>query len=261
MPCLNEARTLEGCIRKAQLFLRQEGVSGEVIVADNGSVDGSIEVAKNLNARVIRVLTRGYGATLAAGIETAAGKYVIMGDSDESYDFSALLPFMEKLRAGYDLVMGNRFRGGISPGAMPAMHRYFGNPFLTAVGRLFFSARECGDFYCGLRGFRKEAIQKLELQSRGMEFALEMVIKASLHQLRITEVPTTLSRDGRDRASHLRRYSDGWRSLRFYLLMSPRWFFGVPGVILLVVGIALSALLVQGPLRMMSVTFDYHTLL
>ena len=261
MPCLNEARTLEGCIRKAQLFLRQEGVSGEVIVADNGSVDGSIEVAKNLNARVIRVPTHGYGAALAAGIETAAGKYVIMGDSDESYDFSALLPFLEKLRAGYDLVMGNRFRGGIAPGAMPPMHRYFGNPFLTAVGRLFFSARECGDFYCGLRGFRKEAIQKLELQSRGMEFALEMVIKASLHQLRITEVPTTLSRDGRDRAPHLRRYSDGWRSLRFYLLMSPRWFFGVPGVILLVVGIALSALLFQGPLRVMSVTFDYHTLL
>jgi glycosyltransferase involved in cell wall biosynthesis len=261
MPCLNEARTLESCISKAQLFLRQEGVSGEVIVADNGSVDGSIEVAKNLNARVIRVPTHGYGAALAAGIETAAGKYVIMGDSDESYDLSALLPFMEKLRAGYDLVLGNRFRGGISPGAMPAMHRYFGNPFLTAVGRLFFSVRECGDFYCGLRGFRKEAIQKLELQSRGMEFALEMVIKASLHQLRITEVPTTLSRDGRDRAPHLRRYSDGWRSLRFYLLMSPRWFFGVPGVILLVVGIALSALLFQGPLRVMSVTFDYHTLL
>ena len=261
MPCLNEARTLAACIRKAQLFLQQEGVSGEVIVADNGSVDGSIELAENLNARVVRVAARGYGAALAAGIEAAAGKYVIMGDSDESYDFAALSPFLEKLRAGYDLVMGNRFRGGIAPGAMPPMHRYFGNPFLTAVGRLFFSARECGDFYCGLRGFRKEAIQKLELQSRGMEFALEMVIKASLHQLRIAEVPTTLSPDGRDRAPHLRRYSDGWRSLRFYLLMAPRWFFGIPGLILLVFGVVTSAFLFIGPVRLGSVTFDYHTLL
>ena len=252
---------MESCIRKAQLFLQQHGISGEVIVADNGSIDGSIELAENLNARVIRVPVRGYGAALAAGIERAAGKYVIIGDSDESYDFSALLPFVEKLRAGYDLVMGNRFRGGIASGAMPLMHRYFGNPFLTAVGRLFFSARECGDFYCGLRGFRKEAIQKLELQSRGMEFALEMVIKASLHQLRSTEVPTTLSPDGRNRAPHLRRYSDGWRSLRFYLLMAPRWFFGIPGLALLVSGVVASVLLLTGPMRVMSVTFDYHTLL
>ena len=229
MPCLNEARTLPGCINKAQLFLKEHGVPGEVIVADNGSTDGSVELAESLGARVVKVPVRGYGAALSAGTEAAAGKYVIMGDSDESYDFSALAPFVAKLREGYDLVMGNRYRGGISPGAMPPMHRYFGNPLLTALGRLFFSCRSCGDFYCGLRGFRKEAIETLALQSRGMEFALEMVIKSQMHGLRITEVPTTLSPDGRDRAPHLRRYRDGWRSLRFYLLMSPRWFFGYPG--------------------------------
>jgi glycosyltransferase involved in cell wall biosynthesis len=261
MPCLNEARTLVACIRKAQLFLKQQGVSGEIVIADNGSTDGSVAIAQKMGARVIGVPTRGYGAALAAGIEAANGKYVIMGDSDESYDFSALLPFMEKLREGYDLVMGNRYRGGIAPGAMPPMHRYFGNPLLTAVGRLFFSCKESGDFYCGLRGFRKEAIEALELQSRGMEFALEMVIKARMHGLRITEVPTTLSPDGRDRAPHLRRYRDGWRSLRFYLLMSPRWFFGIPGLILLVLGWLASAVLLTGPVRVMSVTFDYHSLL
>jgi glycosyltransferase involved in cell wall biosynthesis len=261
MPCLNEARTLPACIKKAQLFLEQHGICGEVVVADNGSTDGSIEIAQRLNARVVRVPTRGYGAALATGIDAASGKYVIMGDSDESYDFSALSPFVEKLRQGYDLVMGNRFRGGIAPGAMPPMHRYFGNPLLTSVGRLFFACKESGDFYCGLRGFRKKAIQALELQSRGMEFALEMVIKAEMHGLRITEVPTTLSPDGRDRAPHLRRYRDGWRSLRFYLLMSPRWFFGVPGLILLVGGAVVSTRLLFGPLKVMSVTFDYHTLL
>jgi glycosyltransferase involved in cell wall biosynthesis len=261
MPCLNEARTLPACIKKAQLFLKEQGVSGEVIVADNGSTDGSIELAEELNARVVRVPVRGYGAALAAGIEAASGKYVIMGDSDESYDFSALSPFVQKLREGYDLVMGNRFLGGIAAGAMPPMHRYFGNPLLTSLGRLFFACKASGDFYCGLRGFRKKAIQGLELQSRGMEFALEMVIKAEMHGLRITEVPTTLSPDGRDRAPHLRRYRDGWRSLRFYLLMSPRWFFGIPGLVLLVGGAIASALLLFGPVRVMSVTFDYHTLL
>lgn len=261
MPCLDEARTLPGCITKAQLFLDQHGIPGEVIVADNGSSDGSAELAIGLKARVINVPVRGYGAALAAGIREARGEYVIMGDCDESYDFSALLPFLEKLRAGYDLVMGNRFRGGIAPGAMPPIHRYFGNPFLTAIGRLFFSAKECGDFYCGLRGFRRDAIQTLGLQSQGMEFALEMVIKARMHGLRMSEVPTTLSPDGRDRAPHLRRYSDGWRSLRFYLLMSPRWFFGYPGAALLVAGLLVSALLLAGPLRVGSLVFDYHTLL
>jgi glycosyltransferase involved in cell wall biosynthesis len=261
MPCLNEARTLATCIKKAQLFLKEHGVSGEVIVADNGSTDGSLEIADSLNARIVRATTRGYGAALAAGINAAKGKYVIMGDSDQSYDFSALFPFIEKLREGYDLVMGNRFRGGIAPDAMPPLHRYFGNPLLTAIGRLFFSCKQCGDFYCGLRGFRKEAIQELELQSRGMEFALEMIVKARMHRLRITEVPTTLSPDGRDRAPHLRRYRDGWRSLRFYLLMSPRWFFGIPGLILLVGGLLVSMAILPGPVSVMSITFDYHTLL
>ena len=253
MPCLNEARTLPGCINKAQLFLKEHGVPGEVIVADNGSTDGSVELAESLGARVVKVPVRGYGAALSAGTEAAAGKYVIMGDSDESYDFSALAPFVAKLREGYDLVMGNRYRGGISPGAMPPMHRYFGNPLLTALGRLFFSCRSCGDFYCGLRGFRKEAIETLALQSRGMEFALEMVIKSQMHGLRITEVPTTLSPDGRDRAPHLRRYRDGWRSLRFYLLMSPRWFFGYPGAILFIGGLIASTILFRGPLTISSV--------
>jgi glycosyltransferase involved in cell wall biosynthesis len=261
MPCLNEARTLATCIRKAQLFLKEHGISGEVIVADNGSSDGSIDIANDLNARIVRAKTRGYGAALTAGISAARGKYVIMGDSDQSYDFSALYPFIEKLRDGYDLVMGNRFRGGIAPDAMPPLHRYFGNPLLTAMGRLFFSCKECGDFYCGLRGFRKQAVQELELQSRGMEFALEMIIKAGMHRLRITEVPTTLSPDGRDRAPHLRRYRDGWRSLRFYLLMSPRWLFGIPGLVLLLSGLLVSMAILPRPLSVGSVTFDYHTLL
>lgn len=261
MPCLNEARTLAGCIVKAQRFLEHYHINGEVIVADNGSTDGSIELATGLNARVVRVPVRGYGAALAAGIAAACGEYVIMGDSDESYDFSALAPFVARLREGYDLVMGNRYLGGISAGAMPPMHRYFGNPLLTALGRLFFRCRSCGDFYCGLRGFRKQAIEKLGLQSGGMEFALEMVIKSQMHGLRITEVATTLSPDGRDRAPHLRRYRDGWRSLRFYLLMSPRWFFGYPGAILLLGGVIASAILFRGPLTIFGVTFDYHTLL
>ena len=261
MPCLNESRTLAACIKKAQLFLKEHGVSGEVIIVDNGSTDGSVDIAKRMNAGVVTISTRGYGAALAAGIDAAEGKYVIMGDSDESYDFSALSPFVEKLRAGYDLVMGNRFRGRIVPGAMPPMHRYFGNPFLTAIGRLFFSCKECGDFYCGLRGFRTEAVRALQLQSIGMEFALEMIVKARMHDLRITEVPITLSPHGRDRAPHLRWYRDGWRSLRFYLLMSPRWFFGIPGLTLLAGGLIVSTMLLTGPISIMSITFDYHTLM
>src|SRR6516225_3794742 len=261
MPCLNEARTLGNCIGKAQGFLEQYRISGELLVADNGSTDGSIELATGLNSRVVEVPVRGYGAALAAGIAAAKSEYVIMGDSDASYDFSALAPFVARLREGYELVMGNRYMGGIASGAMPPMHRYFGNPLLTAVGRLFFSCKDSGDFYCGLRGFRKEAIQSLELQSRGMEFALEMLIKAKMHGLRIIEVPTTLSPDGRDRAPHLRRYRDGWRSLRFYLLMSPRWFFGYPGAILFLGGLIVSTILFRGPLTISSVTFDYHTLL
>ena len=261
MPCLNEARTLGECIIKAQLFLKKHGIAGEVIVADNGSNDGSIELATEMGARVVTVETPGYGAALAGGIDAAQGKYVIMGDSDGSYDFSALAPFVEKLRAGYDLVVGNRFQGVIAPGAMPALHRYFGNPFLSAVGRLFFSCKECGDFYCGMRGFRNDAVQPLKLQSHGMEFALEMVVKAQLHGLQITEVPITLSQAGRGRPPHLRWYSDGWRSLRFYLLMSPRWFFGIPGLTLLLIGVIVSIALFRGPIRVGSVTFAYHTLM
>lgn len=261
MPCLNEARTLPACIKKAKAFLQRENIAGEIIVADNGSTDGSVELAQSCGARVLPVPVRGYGAALAAGIEAARSEYVIMGDSDQSYDFSGLAPFVQKLREGYDLVMGNRFLGGIAPGAMPRSHRYFGNPFLSAVGRLFFSCREAGDFYCGLRGFRRSAVQNLRLQSRGMEFALEMVVKATMHGLRITEVPTTLSPDGRDRAPHLRRYRDAWRSMRLYLLMSPRWFFGIPGVVLLSIGTVASVALLFGPVSVGSVTFDYHTLL
>jgi hypothetical protein len=261
MPCLNEVRTVGICIQKAQRFLADHQVAGEVLIADNGSTDGSVALAEQLNARVVNVPIRGYGAALAAGIEAAQGRFVIMGDSDDSYDFTALLPFLEKLRAGYDLVMGNRFRGGIAPGAMPTSHRYFGNPMLTAVGRRFFNSKTCGDYYCGLRGFRKEAIESLGLQSLGMEFALEMLIKAGMNGLRITEVPTTLSPDGRDRAPHLRSYRDGWRSLRLYLLMSPRWFFFIPGVTLLVAGLVVTLLLAGGPRTMMGVIFDYHTLI
>ena len=261
MPCLNEARTVGICIQKARQFLTLHGISGEIIVADNGSTDGSVEIAGQLNARVVRVPIRGYGAALAAGIDAAAGKFVIMGDSDDSYDFSSLMPFVEKLREGYDLVMGNRFRGGIAPGAMPPSHRYFGNPLLSAVGRTFFRSKTCGDYYCGLRGFRKAAIQKLNLQSPGMEFALEMLIKAGMNGLRITEVPTTLSPDGRDRAPHLRSYRDGWRSLRLYLLMSPRWFFAIPGVVLMIVGGVVSVVRSFSPIEVMGVTFDYHTLM
>ena len=261
MPCLNEVRTLPVCIQKALGFLDRAGVSGEVVVADNGSTDGSREVAARAGARVVPVAERGYGAALVAGIAAAQGRYVIMGDSDDSYDFSQLDRFVDRLRAGDDLVMGNRFLGGIKPGAMPPSHRYFGNPFLSAIGRTFFRNHTIGDFYCGLRGFRRDAVLALDLQSTGMEFALEMIIKAGMHGLKISEVPTTLSPDGRDRAPHLRTYRDGWRSLRLYLLMSPRWFFAVPGMALLGCGGVLTALLLRGPLAFGTVRLDYHTLL
>ena len=246
MPCLNEANTLPACIKKAMRFLRENGVEGEVIVADNGSTDGSIRIAEELGARVVNVHTKGYGAALSAGIHEANGTYVIMGDSDDSYDFLGLKPFVDKLHEGYEMVMGNRFLGGISRGAMPFMHRYVGNPMLSALGRRIYGHEVCHDFYCGLRGFRKDAISRLGIQSTGMEFALEMIIKAELYELKITEVPTTLSPDGRDRKPHLSTYRDGWRSLRLYLLMSPRWTFGIPGIALATLGLASLAAAILG---------------
>lgn len=260
MPCLNEAETLATCIRKAQKALADLNVAGEVIIADNGSTDGSPEIAAGLGARVVHVAEKGYGSALSGGIKAARGKYIIMGDADDSYDFTNLGPFLEKLRAGYDLVMGNRFKGGIEPNAMPPLHRYLGNPVLTGIGRLFFNS-PCGDFHCGLRGFSKAAIQRLDLRTTGMEFASETVVKASLHGLRITEVPTTLSVDGRNRPPHLRSWRDGWRHLRFLLLYSPRWLFLYPGLLLMLVGTLVSGWLLVGPRVVDGITLDVHTFL
>jgi glycosyltransferase involved in cell wall biosynthesis len=248
MPCLNEARTLGICIEKALGFLARSGVSGEVVIADNGSTDGSQALAVEAGARVVPVATRGYGAALAAGIDAARGRYVIMGDADDSYDFANLDAFVAALRAGNALVMGNRFKGGIGPGAMPWHHRYIGNPVLSSVGKLFFGTR-ASDFHCGLRGFNRSAIIGLQLRTTGMEFASEMLVKATLSGLRVAEVPTTLQKDGRDRPPHLRSFRDGWRHLRFLLLFSPRWLFLYPGLALLAIGLFLGTLLIYGPVR------------
>ncbi len=260
MPCLNEAETLASCIKKAQRWLSRNHVSGEIIIADNGSSDGSQTVATVMGARVVHVAEKGYGNALRGGIIAARGKYVIMADADDSYNFSNLSPFLEKLRAGYDLVMGNRFAGGIKPGAMPLLHKYLGNPVLTGIGRLFFRS-PCGDFHCGLRGFSRAAVMKLDLRTSGMEFASEMVVKSTLNKLRIIEVPTTLSPDGRSREPHLRSWSDGWRHLRFLLLYSPRWLFLYPGALLMLAGLATGGWLLPGPQSVGHVTFDIHTLL
>ena len=237
MPCLNEAETIGKCIRKALAAIEAADVVGEVIVADNGSTDGSIEIAERLGARVAHIPAKGYGSALMGGIAAAAGRYIVMGDADDSYDFGHIPRFIEKMREGADLVMGNRFRGGIRKDAMPPLHRYFGNPALTRIGRLFFGS-PVGDFYCGLRGFRKQAYETMGLRTTGMEFATEMVVKATLLRLNIVEVPTTLSPDGRSRAPHLRTWRDGWRTLRFFLLYSPRWLFLYPGMVLMLVGSA-----------------------
>jgi glycosyltransferase involved in cell wall biosynthesis len=260
MPCLNEAETLGTCIRKALDSLRKNDISGEVLIADNGSTDGSQEIARELGARVVPVRERGYGAALSGGIEAARGRFVIMGDADDSYDFAKLEPFVAKLREGYDLVMGNRFQGGIAPGAMPPLHRYLGNPVLTALGRLFF-ASPCSDFHCGLRGFRRDSILGLGLQTTGMEFASEMVVKATLLDLRIAEVPTTLSPDGRSRPPHLRSWRDGWRHLRFLLLYSPRWLFLYPGAALMALGLLVGIWILPGSRSIFGVTLDAQTLL
>jgi len=260
MPCLNEAETLARCIQAAQQALEDGGFAGEVIVADNGSTDGSVAIAKELGARVVEVARRGYGNALIGGIQAAEGAFVIMGDADESYDFAAIGPFVERLRGGDDLVVGNRFLGGIRPGAMPWSHRWLGNPVLTRIGRLFFHA-PVGDMHCGLRGFRKDAVERMHLRAAGMEFASEMVIKASLKGMRISEVPVVLRRDGRSRPPHLRTWRDGWRHLRFMLLFSPRWLFLYPGAAIFAFGFVLSALLLPGPLRVAGVRLDIHTLL
>jgi glycosyltransferase involved in cell wall biosynthesis len=260
MPCLNERETLAVCVRKAMASLESANIRGEVIVADNGSTDGSQEIAEQEGARVVHVQEKGYGNALKGGILAARGEYVLMADSDDSYEFAHAPRFVSSLRAGSDLVMGNRFRGGISPKAMPFLHRYLGNPVLSAVGRLFFHA-PVGDFHCGIRAMRKDSFLRMDIRSTGMEFASEMVVKATLLQMKVSEVPTTLNPDGRNRAPHLRTWRDGWRHLRFLLMYSPRWLFLYPGILLMVVGLAASALLLPGRFVFRGVGFDVHTLL
>jgi glycosyltransferase involved in cell wall biosynthesis len=246
MPCLNEAATVGACVDAAQHALRDLGVPGEVVVADNGSTDGSREIAAARGARVVPVAERGYGAALLAGIEAARGRYVVMGDADLSYDFAEAGRYLAALREGYDLVMGNRFDGAIEPGAMPSLHRYLGNPVLSGLGRLFFGS-PVGDFHSGMRGFRRDAMTGLHLRTTGMEFASEMIVRASLAKLRIGEVPTTLRPDRRGRPPHLRTWRDGWRHLRFLLLYSPRWLFLYPGAVLALVGLVATAALLPTP--------------
>lgn len=258
MPCLNEAETLAVCVGKAKSFLEASGIVGEVLIADNGSTDGSQEIAMSGGARVVAVPQRGYGAALQAGIEAARGKYVIMGDADDSYDFTALTPFVERLRGGSDLVMGNRFLGGIDVDAMPFLHRYLGNPVLSWLGRLFFGIG-IRDFHCGLRGFNRVKILSLNLRTTGMEFASEMVVRSSLEDLRIVEVATTLKKDGRSRPPHLRTWRDGWRHLSFLLMYSPRWLFLYPGLILAGLGLAGVIALLPGPLHVLGLVLDIHT--
>jgi glycosyltransferase involved in cell wall biosynthesis len=259
MPCLNEAETLAICIRKALVAITANGLSGEVVIADNGSTDGSLGIAAAEGARVINVPVRGYGAALIAGIEGAHGKYVLMADADDSYEFGHLPRFVAALDAGSDLVVGNRFRGEIKPGAMPPLHRYLGNPVLSALGRIFFSI-PVGDFHCGIRAFRRDAIMQLGLKTTGMEFASEMVVKASLMGLKISEVPTTLYPDGRTRAPHLRTWRDGWRHLRFLLLYSPRWLFLYPGLAATLIGFLISAWLLPSQRAIGPFYFDVNTL-
>jgi glycosyltransferase involved in cell wall biosynthesis len=260
MPCLNEAPTLGSCISKARAYLARQSFQGEIIVADNGSTDGSQQIAKSLGARVINVPERGYGNALKIGIKAARGTFVIMGDSDDSYNFESLDAIIEKLQAGYDLVLGNRFEGGIKDGAMPPLHRYFGNPLLTAIGRLLYRS-PVNDFYCGLRGFRREEILKLGLSSPGMEFALEMIVKSTINRLRIAEVPTTLHPDGRGRPPHLRSWRDGWRSLRFYLSLSPEGLFLYPGLVLIALSGLTSMVLFFTNIKIGSITLAQHTLI
>jgi hypothetical protein len=261
IPCLNEANSLAFCVDKAVNAFRAAGLSGEVIVADNGSTDGSIQIAEEHGARVVRVPERGYGAALRAGIAAASGSFIIMGDADDSYDFTDVPRFVEKLREGFDIVMGNRFRGGIKPGAMPPLHKYFGNPGLTALLNTFFHAH-IGDSYCGMRGFTRGLYDRLDLRSSGMEFALEMIIKSAQIGARISEIPIILWPDKRGRAPHLRSFRDGWRSLRFMLLYAPNWLFLLPGATLVLVGLFLVFWLLPGPRQISPhVGLDIHTMI
>jgi len=261
MPCLNEAETIATCIKKANDWILENNVDAEVLISDNGSTDGSQTIAAALGARVINTPDKGYGAALISGILNAKGRYVIMGDSDDSYDFSCLTPFLDKLRQGFDLVMGNRFKGGIASGAMPLVHRYFGTPLLSFIGRLFFKST-IGDIQCGLRGFKQDIVTRLHLQTLGMEFASEMIVKASLFHLKIAEVPTTLSVDGRSRKPHLKTWPDGWRNLRFYLMHSPKWLFYIPGFFLFFTGLPLMLLTILNPFEITrGIHLDANTLL
>jgi glycosyltransferase involved in cell wall biosynthesis len=260
MPCLNEDTSVGGCIQQIVSTFTRHDISGEVIVADNGSTDKSREVAYSLGAKVVPVGQIGYGTALMGGIAASLGKYIIIGDADGTYDFTQIAVFLQELRAGYDLVMGNRFQGGIQPGAMPPLHQYFGNPVLTGIGRLFFKT-PCHDFHCGLRGFTRSAYERMGLRTTGMEFASEMVVKASLLKLRTCEVPTTLSPDRRVGKSHIRSWHDGWRHLRFLLLYSPRWLFFYPGVALLMAGSGIAVWLMPGQRQVGHIVLDVHTLL
>ncbi|MGN0246141.1 MAG: glycosyltransferase family 2 protein [Lachnospiraceae bacterium] len=260
IPCLNEAETLEIVIKKAQKCLEENQIAGEVLIADNGSTDGSQDIARRCGARVVDVPARGYGAALIGGINAALGKYCIMGDADDSYDFSDLMPYILKLREGYDLVMGNRFRGGIEKGAMPFLHRYLGTPVISFLGRLFYH-NKIGDFNCGMRGYNRERIQELNLRATGMEYASEMIIQAALHDYKIAEVPTTLSVDGRSRKPYLNTWSDGWRHLKVLLLHTPDWLFFYPGCLLAAVGLILMIMLIGGPVQISHISLDINTML
>lgn len=260
MPCLNEAETIVSCIQKAQAFLQKNQIEGEILISDNGSTDGSRELAQRAGARVVLAQQRGYGNALIYGTKEALGDFIIMGDADDSYDFLHLMPFVEKLREGYDLVMGNRFQGGIEKGAMPFSHRYIGNPILSTIGRIFFKSR-IHDFHCGLRGYRRDSFLKLDLQTTGMEYASEMVVMAELHHLKICEVPTTLKKEGRSSKPHLRSFRDGWRHLKFLLMYAPNWLFLYPALIFLFTGLAQTAILIIRSVSIGSVTFGIHTLL
>ena len=260
MPCLNEAETLAICIRKAKKFLSENNIDGEVLISDNGSTDGSQDIAKAEGARVVSTDIKGYGSALINGTKNAYGKYVIMGDADDSYDFLHLMPFVEKLREGYDLVMGDRFAGGIEEGAMPWSHKYIGNPVLSFIGRLFYKSK-IRDFHCGLRGYNRESMLNLHLQTTGMEYASEMVVKSELNGLKIAEVPTTLSKDGRSRPPHLRSFRDGWRHLKFLLMYAPNWLLLYPGFIFLILGLVLGGTIVVDKITINNINFSIHTLL